>query len=54
MKNNEETASLCAMNRIFGFEPKIGTALLQHFGCASEVMRDEYGYSGEEVESMAK
>ena len=39
MKNNEETASLCAMNRIFGFEPKIGTALLQHFGSASEVMR---------------
>lgn len=27
------------MNRIFGFEPKIGIALLNHFGSAAEVMR---------------
>lgn len=27
------------MNRIFGFEPKIGIALLQHFGNATEVMK---------------
>ena len=39
MKTLEETASLCALNRIFGFEPKIGAALLEHFGSASEVMR---------------
>lgn len=38
MKTFEETASLCALNRIFGFEPKIGAALLQHFGNATEVM----------------
>ena len=39
MNTLEETASLCALNRIFGFEPKIGTALLEHFGSAGEVMR---------------
>ena len=38
MKNTEETASLCALNKIFGFEPKIATALIGHFGSASEVM----------------
>ena len=27
------------MNRIFGFEPKIGIALLDHFGSATEVMK---------------
>ena len=39
MKNYEETISACALNRIFGFEPKIGLALLNHFGSATEVMR---------------
>lgn len=39
MKNYEETVSTCALNKIFGFEPKIGTALLEHFGSAAEVMR---------------
>lgn len=38
MKTTEETASLCALNRIFGFEPKIAAALIGHFGSASEVM----------------
>ena len=38
MKTIEETASLCALNRIFGFEPKIAAALIRHFGSASEVM----------------
>lgn len=38
MKTIEETASLCALNRIFGFEPKIAAALIGHFGSASEVM----------------
>ena len=38
MKTFEETACLCALNRIFGFEPKIGIALLQHIGNAVEVM----------------
>lgn len=39
MKNYEETISACALNRIFGFEPKIGLALLEHFGSATEVMK---------------
>ena len=39
MKNYEETICACALNRIFGFEPKIGLALLEHFGSAAEVMR---------------
>lgn len=38
MKTFEETACLCALNRIFGFEPKIGIALLQHIGNAVDVM----------------
>ena len=39
MKNYEETASACALNRIFGFEPKIASALLEHFGSATDVMK---------------
>ena len=38
MKTFEETTCLCALNRIFGFEPKIGIALLQHIGNAVDVM----------------
>ena len=38
MKTFEETASLCALNRIFGFEPKIAAALIDNFGSAAEVM----------------
>lgn len=37
MENIEEKAYLCALNRIFGFEPKIALALIHHFGNASEV-----------------
>lgn len=37
MKQFEEKAYLCALNRIFGFEPKIGLALISHFGFASEI-----------------
>lgn len=39
MENIEEKAALCALNRIFGFEPKIGIALIEHFGSALEVMK---------------
>jgi DNA processing protein len=39
MENFEEKACLCALNRIFGFEPKIGLALISHLGSASEVFR---------------
>jgi hypothetical protein len=37
MDNTKEKACLCALNRIFGFEPKIGLALISHLGSASEV-----------------
>lgn len=36
---NEERACLCALNRIFGFEPRIGLRLREVFGGASEVFR---------------
>lgn len=39
MKNIEEKSCLCALNRIFGFSPKTGLALISHFGSASEVFR---------------
>ena len=39
MENIEEKACLCALNRIFGFEPKIAQALITHLGSASQVFR---------------
>ena len=39
MENQEEKASLCALNRIFGFEPKKAIALISAFGNASNVFR---------------
>lgn len=37
MKHLEEKACLCALNRAFGFKPKIASALISHFGSAYEV-----------------
>ena len=39
MKNIEEKSCLCALNRIFGFKPKIGLALISHLGNASEAFK---------------
>lgn len=39
MKNNEEKYSLCALNHIFGFEPKVARALTANIGSASEIFR---------------
>lgn len=39
MDSTEERAGLCALNRIFGFEPRIAHALLGHFGSAAEIFR---------------
>lgn len=39
MDNFEEKACSCALNRIFGFTPRTGTALISRLGCASEVFR---------------
>lgn len=41
MGNSEEKACLCALNKIFGFAPKIGLALISHTGSAAEVFRIE-------------
>ena len=35
----EEKYSLCALNRIFGFDPKAGHSLVSHLGSASEAFR---------------
>lgn len=35
----EKLAPWCALNRIFGFSPKSGIALIRHFGGAAEVFR---------------
>ena len=37
MKKTEEKHSLCALNRIFGFEPKVAHALISHVGSASGI-----------------
>ncbi len=37
MDNLEEKACACALNRIFGFTPRTGTALISHLGSASEI-----------------
>lgn len=37
MENMEEKTCLCALNRIFGFEPKTALALISHLGSASRV-----------------
>ena len=37
MDSFEEKACLCALSRIFGFEPKQGLALIERMGCASAV-----------------
>ena len=37
MEITHEKACACALNKIFGFEPKISMALISHFGSSSEV-----------------
>ena len=37
MVNDEEKYGLCALNRIFGFEPRVAHSLLAHLGNATEV-----------------
>ena len=48
MDRNKEKACLCALNRTFGFEPKIGLALLSHLGSAEEV----FGLSGKDMDLL--
>ncbi len=39
MENYREKICSCALNRIFGFSPKVALALMTHFGSASEIFR---------------
>lgn len=39
MDDFEEKVCSCALNRIFGFTPSVGTAMISHLGSASEVFR---------------
>ncbi len=39
MENFRENICSCALNRIFGFTPKVALALMAHLGSASEVFR---------------
>ncbi len=39
MGNYAEKISLCAMSKIFGFEPKIGLAMIARIGSAAEIFR---------------
>ncbi len=39
MRNIDEKYSLCALNRIFGFDPKTAHALISHIGSASDIFR---------------
>lgn len=40
MKRYDENICLCTLNRIFGFSPKTGRALLEHFGSAGAVFSE--------------
>ncbi|MBO5418535.1 MAG: DNA-protecting protein DprA [Bacteroidales bacterium] len=39
MMNIEDNAYICALNRIFGFKPKIGLTLISQLGSAQEIFR---------------
>ena len=39
MANQDEKYSLCALNRIFGFEPKMAHALISHIGNAADIFK---------------
>lgn len=48
MEITHEKACHCALNRIFGFEPKIALALMTHLGGASEI----FGLNPKEIDSL--
>lgn len=49
----EERAGLCALNRIFGFEPRVGLKLIEEFGGAEAVFREE-GEARKVLESYSR
>ena len=48
MNDIDEKASLCALGRIFGFEPKTALALISHYGDAKSIFR----LSKDELEAL--
>lgn len=48
MDDFTEKACLCALNRIFGYEPKMATGLISHLGSAREV----FNLSGKDIEHL--
>ena len=48
MDTQREKACCCALNRVFGFEPRVALELIKYFGSASEVFRD----SGKEADNI--
>ena len=48
MKQDEEKYCLCALNRIFGFEPKVAHALISHIGSASEI----FSLPGKDIDTL--
>lgn len=48
MKQDEEKYSLCALNRIFGFEPKLAHALISNIGSASGI----FTLSGKDLDAL--
>ncbi len=52
--NEEERACLCALNRIFGFEPKIGKGLLDAFGGPTAVFKAKSNEISDFLGSLAR
>ena len=52
--SEEERACLCALNRIFGFEPKIGKGLLEAFGGPAAVFKAKSNEISDFLSSFAR
>ncbi|MBQ8838999.1 MAG: DNA-processing protein DprA [Bacteroidales bacterium] len=48
MEAFDEKTCLCALNRIFGFEPRIGQALIENIGSAADI----FGLTGKEIDGL--
>lgn len=46
MEDEKETLCLCALNRIFCYEPVVGLRLLEYFGTAAAVFEAPSGQLG--------
>ena len=41
MQDNDERTALCALNRVLGYQPVTGHLLMEHFGSAAAVFRQD-------------